>query len=228
MVLKALDVAKYMLSLTDEKSGNTISDLALQKLLYYAQGYYIACFNKPLFKEDIEAWEHGPVVRDVYKEYKKYDYKPIPKYEITEEGKKQFDEKQKNVIEFVFDNMSGYSAKQLEYKTHRERPWLETYSKDKKNKIITYDKLKNFFEKKKDTKDCLLLIHADKIFKNGGKRIKISYENFLKAPQSYRDKYCIIFKTAEQAREYYNKYLDYNNSLFFEDVEEGVKFSKIC
>lgn len=87
MVLKALDVAKYVLSLTDEKSGNTISNLGLQKLLYYVQGYYIACFNKPLFEENILAWDHGPVVKEVYEEYKKYKYNSIPKYKLTLEEK---------------------------------------------------------------------------------------------------------------------------------------------
>ena len=228
MVLKALDVAKYILSLTDEESGNTISDLALQKLLYYAQGYYIACFNKPLFKENIEAWEHGPVIREVYKEYKKYDYKPIPKYKFTKDEKKQFSEEEKSIIEFIFDKLSGYPAKQLEYKTHRERPWLETYSRNEKNKVITYDKLKNSFEKKKDIKDCRLYLMADKICKEGEKRIKISYEDFIKSPDNYKGNYCIVCKTAEQGKKYYDEYLDYSNSLFFENGDEGVKFSKIC
>ena len=140
--MKALDVAKYVLSLTDEKSGNTISNLALQKLLYYIQGYYIACFDKPLFEEDIIAWKHGPVVKEVYNEYKKYKYNSIPKYKQTQEEKKMFSEEAKNIIKFVVEEMSIFSAKELENKTHNESPWKET----KINDIISKKKLLIFFK----------------------------------------------------------------------------------
>lgn len=53
-IIKALNVAKYLLSLVNQDNGDTISNLKLQKLLYYVQGYYLAYFNKPLFNEKIE------------------------------------------------------------------------------------------------------------------------------------------------------------------------------
>lgn len=62
--MKALDVAKYFLFLArNREAGDTISNLKIQKMLYYAQGYSLALFNKPLFDDRIEAWKHGPVVK---------------------------------------------------------------------------------------------------------------------------------------------------------------------
>lgn len=51
-MLTCFDVAKYFLSLcNDEESGDLISNLKIQKLVYYAQGFSLAINNKPLFKE---------------------------------------------------------------------------------------------------------------------------------------------------------------------------------
>ena len=74
----AHDVAKYFLSLIDEDAGDTISNLKLQKLVYYAQGFHLALFDRPLFNEEVKAWMHGPVVPDLYHEYKIYGSNAIP------------------------------------------------------------------------------------------------------------------------------------------------------
>ena len=49
-----------------------ISNLKLQKLLYYAQGCVLAITGNILFNDDIEAWEHGPVVPTIYHLYKTF------------------------------------------------------------------------------------------------------------------------------------------------------------
>ncbi len=77
--LTAQDVAKYFLAQIDDESGDTISHLKLQKLVYYAQGYHLALTGKPLFRDIIRAWAHGPVVRSVYNSYSKYGSKAIPR-----------------------------------------------------------------------------------------------------------------------------------------------------
>ena len=77
----ALDIAKWFLNINraqmNFEDSEYITNLKLQKLLYYAQGYYLARKNDPLFKEDFIAWEHGPVIRKVYDEYKKNGAKGI-------------------------------------------------------------------------------------------------------------------------------------------------------
>lgn len=64
-MLTANDIAKYFLALSNnEESGELISNLKLQKLLHYAQGFYLALYDQPLFHEPIEAWAHGAVIPD--------------------------------------------------------------------------------------------------------------------------------------------------------------------
>jgi uncharacterized phage-associated protein len=77
-MLSCDDAAKYFLAQVSEDAGDLISNLKLQKLLYYAQGFHLALYDEPLFPEAIEAWTHGPVVPDLYRHYKKYGAGAIP------------------------------------------------------------------------------------------------------------------------------------------------------
>ena len=52
--------------------GDLMTNLRLQKLLYFAQGWHLARFGRPLFDASIEAWPYGPVVPEVYRAYKEY------------------------------------------------------------------------------------------------------------------------------------------------------------
>lgn len=65
-------VVKYLLS-----NSVDITPLALQKLLYFAQGFYKAFTGEYLFHNNCEAWVHGPVFRSVYYKYKDHGYNPI-------------------------------------------------------------------------------------------------------------------------------------------------------
>ena len=73
----ALETANYFLSLAAEHDDE-LDQLKLQKLCYYAQGYNLAMRGEPLFDEPIEAWEKGPVVRDLRRHFGSYDAHPIP------------------------------------------------------------------------------------------------------------------------------------------------------
>ena len=64
-MITARTAALYLLSKQDSEEPD-ISNLKLLKLLYYAQGTFLALYGRPLFNESIEAWLHGPVVPDVY------------------------------------------------------------------------------------------------------------------------------------------------------------------
>lgn len=146
--MKALAIAKYILSLVDEEKGQIISNLALQKLLYYCQGYYLAYTQgkERLFEEDLIAWKYGPVVPDVYYYYKNKVEKcsALPINEITDDIIQNITKNQKNVIETVFEYFKGYSAIALMEQTHQEAPWKTTLLSD----VISTDKIYKFFENK--------------------------------------------------------------------------------
>ncbi len=75
-MIAALDLAKYIVYKC-VKDNEPISNLQLQKILYYIQKYYLNEFNVPFFADDFEAWQFGPVVPNVYYHYCGYGAMPI-------------------------------------------------------------------------------------------------------------------------------------------------------
>ncbi len=116
------DIAKCFLYLDDTNEGDGISNLKLQKLLYYAQGFYTAIFGKPLFASNISAWVHGPVVPELYHEYKQYGNNRIPTPPDFDKSSLTQDEFE--LVEEVFEVFGQYSAWKLRNMAHEEAPWL--------------------------------------------------------------------------------------------------------
>lgn len=101
-----------------------ITPLALQKLLYYIQGFYYAFYNRFIFEKSFEAWVHGPVIGTIYFKYKDYKFDPIECSEMVDD--QLLASSEKTIIDSVIKNMGCYSGKTLEYFTHAETPWLQT------------------------------------------------------------------------------------------------------
>ena len=120
--LVAQSVADWFLVHVDRDSGDSITHLKLQKLVYYAQAWYLANFNKPLFQEDLEAWAHGPVAPSLWQKYKdrRWDALPPP------EEAPAFSDDLNAYLQAVMDNYGKFGAKFLEDMTHKEDPWKKT------------------------------------------------------------------------------------------------------
>ncbi len=101
-----------------------ITPLALQKALYYIQGFYYAFRDEYIFIEDCEAWAHGPVYPEIYHKYSSYRFDPIEGGETCDESTLTIYEK--TIIDSVIKNLCCYSGKTLEGFTHSEEPWLKT------------------------------------------------------------------------------------------------------
>lgn len=74
---KAQDVAEYFIALARHSEDTSVTNLKIQKLVYYAQAWYLANYGNSLFEEDFQAWVHGPVIPELYQQYKQFSYKPI-------------------------------------------------------------------------------------------------------------------------------------------------------
>lgn len=141
----ALDVAKWFLKRNSEEvflnEADDISNMKLQKLLYYAQGTSLALNRQPLFDENILAWQHGPVVAEVYHVFSKYGRNGIT---FTDELKpcEEYSPEEVNVLEEVYAYFGQYSAWKLRNMTHEETPWRET----PKNGIISRESICKYFE----------------------------------------------------------------------------------
>lgn len=125
----------------NDEGAESISNLKLQKLLYYAQGCFLALTNKPLFEDKIIAWQHGPVVEAVYYEYRQNGANGIP-YDADFDFSLFTDEENELLTE-VYDVFGQYSAWKLRNMTHEETPWRTT----PQNEVISQSAIKDYFKK---------------------------------------------------------------------------------
>ncbi|MGA1283431.1 MAG: Panacea domain-containing protein [Prochlorothrix sp.] len=112
------DIANTLIVLHRDCFGESPTPMKLQKLCYYAQGYALA-EGTELFPEDFQAWQHGPVIPELYHKYKHLQWKQISdEIELPE----------LNNIEFLRDITTAYGrydGAALSTMTHREEPWLK-------------------------------------------------------------------------------------------------------
>ena len=143
----AIEVSKYILDYYKRK-GVFITNLKLQKLLYYIQ---LACLESPrirdtCFKQELVAWPYGPVVLDVYYKFIISGWEPIV-----------FESNQiprlapifKRTINEVLDKYQETSVAKLCHSTMSEYPWRNAYRKGQQNAISVEDLNRHLFEKGK-------------------------------------------------------------------------------
>jgi uncharacterized phage-associated protein len=146
----AINVAKYLVYLASyEAEPDYLSHLRLQKILYYVQGWSLALRNKPMFNERIEAWAHGPVVRDVYSILASFGDRPILLGNLG--LPENLTQEEMGFIQNVWDSYKKFSASSLREMSHKESPWLEARKDcgpaDRCENEITQDAMKIFFTK---------------------------------------------------------------------------------
>ena len=117
----ATDVADWFLGNIDRDSGDAITHLKLQKLVYYAQAWSLALRDRPLFDEDMQAWAHGPVAESIYRDHKGSGWDALPAPETAPD----IGEEDSEFLATILATYGDFSAKHLERMTHREAPWLE-------------------------------------------------------------------------------------------------------
>lgn len=139
-----MDILKLFLKLQsiDEDSGDVITDLKAQKLLYYAQGMSLAKLGLPLFEDDFVAWQHGPVIPALYEELKEFGSRQIELKEDVDVEK--FSDEEQKLLVGVYKTFGQYSAWKLRDMTHNEAPWKSVNIGD----IITKESIRAFFSER--------------------------------------------------------------------------------
>ena len=120
----AADIAETLLQLADaEPEAELVTNLRLQKLLYYAQGWSLAMRGVPLFEEPIEAWDLGPVIPPVYRRYKRFGSRAINDGQTPTAPR--VDAETFRFVERIWQTHRRHSASALVGMTHREAPWRD-------------------------------------------------------------------------------------------------------
>lgn len=146
MGYNVLDVCKYVIDYSNEKEYG-ISNLKLQKILYFIQAYFlIKQPSRCCFDDRIEAWDFGPVVPKAYRKYKQFGSSDIPTIMDFEKsnGNGCITGDDKNLIKTVIDKFADYSATDLVGLTHNQSPWIDAYIPHM-NREITPEAIKEYF-----------------------------------------------------------------------------------
>ena len=120
---KALDIANYFLLKADQEEQEFLSNLKLQKLIYYAQGLHLIIHGEPLFNDKIVAWQYGPVVPDLYHQFKNYGSQGIPA--DREFNPSIIDKKTKDFLDEIYEIFGQFSAVQLMRFAHEDKCWID-------------------------------------------------------------------------------------------------------
>ena len=135
----AINTANFFLSLQTGDASDAISNMKLQKLLYYAQGFYLAMYDKALFQDEFEAWEHGPVIPNLYRKFSKYGSSAIPKPEFF--TFRPYTDEEKEFLREIYNAYGQFSAWALSEMTHKTLPWKNA----RRNEIISKESMKEYF-----------------------------------------------------------------------------------
>ncbi|NJL65514.1 MAG: SocA family protein [Methylacidiphilales bacterium] len=143
-MLSCFDVANYFIRLANE-TGSFLSNLKLQKLVYYAQAWYLAIHDNPLFDEDFQAWIHGPVIPTLYQKYKSFGWQPI-----LEDANPELPQEIQDFLKEVAEEYFACDAYELEQMTHAETPWVnarENLPPDTpSNAVIIKESMKEYYK----------------------------------------------------------------------------------
>jgi uncharacterized phage-associated protein len=149
MSYDARAVANYFLDLAANE-GRSLDPMGIEKLVYFAHGWHLAIFESPLVPQPVEAWQYGPVFRDLYQSFKEFGTSWIkrpamangvaPRIENSEDTKET-----RALLNRVWNIYKNYSSIQLSNLTHLpDSPW--TITRENNETVIDNSLIEQYFK----------------------------------------------------------------------------------
>ena len=117
-MFSAHDVAVYIINWCHQNKI-PITNLKLQKLLYYVQGEFSRYRKRRLIADDFYAWQLGPVIPEVYTEYSIFSSAVIPAQKQTQ----SFCQEDLDIINLALEKYAHESTWNLVELSHHQDPW---------------------------------------------------------------------------------------------------------
>jgi uncharacterized phage-associated protein len=161
MAYRSVEIANEFLSLPGAK-GN-LTQMQLQKLAYLANGWNWAINGQPLISDEVEAWDYGPVYRDLYEHTKYFGKEPLARLVTVEDSEAarvfgvrgdasnpynaHLSQRERDVVSHVWKRYGTLSGAQLSSLTHkRGTPWFEAYTGRGKSSTIDQESIKRHYD----------------------------------------------------------------------------------
>ena len=151
MTYNSLIIANYFLYLAN-RDNKLVSAMKLQKLVYFAHGWYLALTGDALIDEQVEAWSYGPVIPSIYHRFKHFGSNPIEGFAsdiFHPEAMFPEDQEIKRFLEKIWQVYGKLTAIQLSNMTHEpDTPWYKTRGERAvpKSTDINPDIIKEYFK----------------------------------------------------------------------------------
>ena len=145
MSVNVIQAAEYVV----RRSGGTVSNLELQKIIYLAHMICLGAYGRPLVKGDFEAWDYGPVHPQLYHRLKRFGPSNVTSVPVRLHERSSIDEEARNLLDECFDVLRKKTGGQLISITHWDKgAWAANYSRGVRNKTIPPKDIKDEYRER--------------------------------------------------------------------------------
>jgi len=148
MTYTALQIGNELIRCGNAKS-QPLTNLQIQKLIYFAHGWHLVLAGSPLIEESFEAWRYGPVVPELYHVFKTYGSSAIPVDHLFCHATPQvMDTSIVALLDRILEVYGKFTPGQLVEISHDpEGPWVRVYhdSSPTQRPIIPNSEIKSYF-----------------------------------------------------------------------------------
>lgn len=144
-------VVDRLLALGHE-SGRPLTQIEVQKLLFFLEGWHLAIVGEALFREDFQAWSNGPVIPSVYDRLRRYSSHVIPRSEIKSLDFVALGSLVLDLISRVFETYKENDPGAMVGLTHLPgTPWVQVRNEhgllkgEPSNEVVSKDVMKAWF-----------------------------------------------------------------------------------
>jgi len=143
--MKSTEVAQGFLDLARDENMH-LSNLPLQKLVFFAQGIHLAAHDTPITDEPARAWDFGPVFPDLYETLRKFGRGEV-KGDLDPEHLALLDEDSKDTIQAVWEAYKNYPVWEMVELSHEKgTPWDTVWNGRKQRyKVIPNELIKQYY-----------------------------------------------------------------------------------
>ncbi len=148
---KTIGVANYFIEKAKKEGSSDLTNKKIQKLLYYAQAWNLVFYEEKLFRDNFEAWIHGPAIPSLYRKLKVYGFNPIT--EVIDDSKgNELSKREEELLDEIWKVYGCRDVEYLEILTHKEEPWRKARAGlndfEKSGNIISTDIMMKYYGKR--------------------------------------------------------------------------------
>jgi len=143
----SVTIANRFLELA-EPEKNALTPMQLLKLVYIAHGWMLGLYGRPLIRDEVQAWQYGPVIPVLYNSTRRYKSQPVVGPLPVTNNDKPLDPQEDSTILQVYEIYGRMTGPALSRITHKPgSPWAETYAPGKFGVVISNDIIEDYYSR---------------------------------------------------------------------------------